>query len=59
MKNKKNSFMDHLEYYFNIYLPTVKGLSKSTIVSYKAMFRYSYTPHSMRHTTATSLERKK
>ena len=39
MKNKKISFMDHLEYYFNIYLPTVKGLSKSTIVSYKATFR--------------------
>lgn len=30
MKNKKISFMDHLEYYFNIYLPTVKGLSQST-----------------------------
>lgn len=38
MKNKKISFMDHLEYYFNIYLPTVKGLSQSTIVSYKATF---------------------
>ena len=39
MKNKKVSFMDHLECYFNIYLPTVKGLSQSTIVSYKATFR--------------------
>ncbi len=39
MKNKKISFMDHLEYYFNIYLPTVKGLLQSTIVSYKATFR--------------------
>ena len=39
MKNKKVSFMDHLEYYFNVYLPTVKGLAQSTIVSYKATFR--------------------
>lgn len=39
MKNKKVSFMDHLECYFNIYLPTVRGLSQSTITSYKATFR--------------------
>lgn len=39
MKNKKVSFLDHLECYFNIYLPTVKGLSQSTIASYKATFR--------------------
>ena len=39
MKNKKVSFIDHLESYFNIYLPAVKGLSQSTIVSYKATFR--------------------
>ena len=39
MKNKKISFMNHLECYFNTYLPTVKGLSQSTIVSYKATFR--------------------
>jgi site-specific recombinase XerD len=31
--------MDHLEHYFNTYLPTVKGLSQSTIDSYKATFR--------------------
>ena len=36
MKNKKVSFMDHLECDFNIYLPSVKGLVQSTIVSYKA-----------------------
>lgn len=36
MKNKKVSFIDRLESYFNIYLPTVKGLSQSTILSYKA-----------------------
>lgn len=39
MKNKKVSFLDHLESYFNIYLPTVKGLSQATIASYKATFR--------------------
>ena len=31
--------MDHLEYYLVTYLPTVKGLSDATIVSYKASFR--------------------
>ena len=36
---KKVSFMDYLECYFNIYLPTVRGLSQSTIPSYKATFR--------------------
>lgn len=45
MKNKKVSFMDHLEYYFNIYLPTVKGLSQSTIVSYKAHSVYSWNSY--------------
>ena len=39
MGRKKISFMDHLERYFGIYLPTAKGLSESTIVSYKATFR--------------------
>lgn len=39
MGHKKDSFMNHLERYFNTYLPTVKGLSQSTINSYKATFR--------------------
>jgi len=39
MRRKNNSFMDHLEYYLVTYLPTVKGLSDATIVSYKASFR--------------------
>ena len=39
MKRKTDSFLDHLEYYFTAYLPTVKGLAKNTIVSYKATFR--------------------
>ena len=39
MRSKKRSFIEHLENYFNVYLPTVKGLSQSTIVSYKATFR--------------------
>lgn len=39
MGRKKNSFLDHLENYFDIYLPTAKGLSESTITSYKATFR--------------------
>lgn len=30
--------MDHLKCYFNIYLPTVRGLSRSKITSYKATF---------------------
>ena len=39
MRRKKNSFLDHLEYYLGIYLPMAKGLSSNTIVSYKATFR--------------------
>lgn len=39
MKCKKNTFLDLLEYYFNIYLPVAKGLSNATITSYKATFR--------------------
>ena len=39
MKCKKNTFLDLLEYYFNIYLPVAKGLSNATIKSYKATFR--------------------
>lgn len=39
MKRKKNSFLNHLEYYFDTYLPVAKGLSESTITSYKATFR--------------------
>ena len=39
MGRKKNSFLDHLEYYFDTYLPTAKGLSESTVTSYKAAFR--------------------
>lgn len=39
MKRKKQSFLDHLECYLVTYLPTAKGLSPATIVSYKATFR--------------------
>lgn len=39
MRHKKDSFLDLLEYYFGTYLPTAKGLSLSTITSYKAVFR--------------------
>lgn len=39
MRRKNDSFLDHLEYYFDTYLPTAKGLARSTIVSYKATFR--------------------
>lgn len=39
MKRRKESFIDLLEYYFDTYLPTAKGLSDATIVSYKATFR--------------------
>ncbi|MCR4851022.1 MAG: site-specific integrase [Lachnospiraceae bacterium] len=39
MKRKKNTFLDHLEYYFNTYLPIAKGLSEATITSYKDTFR--------------------
>lgn len=39
MRHKNDSFMNQLERYFNTYLPTVKGLSQSTINSYKATFR--------------------
>ena len=39
MRRKRNSFLDHLEYYLSTYLPMAKGLSDATIVSYKAAFR--------------------
>ena len=39
MKRKNISFMDHLERYFNAYRPMIKGLSSSTLDSYKATFR--------------------
>lgn len=39
MRNKKDSFLELLEYYFNTYLPVAKGLSQSTITSYKSTFR--------------------
>ena len=39
MRRKNDSFLELLAHYFDTYLPTVKGLSKSTIVSYKATFR--------------------
>lgn len=38
MKNK-NTFLSVLNEYFSSYLPFAKGLSKSTITSYKATFR--------------------
>ena len=39
MMRKKETFLDLLEYYFETYLPTAKGLAELTIVSYKATFR--------------------
>ena len=39
MRRKNDSFIDYLECYFNSYLPIAKGLSKSTISSYKTTFR--------------------
>ena len=39
MRNKSVSFLEMLEYYFKIYLPTAKGLADSTIKSYKTVFR--------------------
>ena len=39
MKRKHDSMMDHLERYFSTYLPVGKGLSQSTIDSYKTTFR--------------------
>lgn len=39
MAYKKETFLNLLEYYFVTYLPTVRGLSTSTVVSYKATFR--------------------
>ena len=39
MSYKKESFIDILEHYFNYYLPTARGLSPSTIASYKSTFR--------------------
>ena len=39
MRGKKHSFLEYLKYYLDTYLPTAKGLSPATIVSYKATFR--------------------
>ena len=39
MRNKKESFVELLQYYFESYLPITKGLSEKTITSYKATFR--------------------
>ena len=39
MKRKHESLMNHLERYFSTYLPMGKGLSQSTIDSYKTTFR--------------------
>ena len=39
MKRKHDLLMNHLEHYFSTYLPMGKGLSQSTINSYKATFR--------------------
>ncbi len=36
---KKDKFYDLLQDYFNEYLPVAKGLSESTTISYKAIFR--------------------
>lgn len=38
MKRKHESLMNHLERYFSTYLPMGKGLSQSTIDSYKNNF---------------------
>lgn len=39
MRNKRESFVELLQYYFESYLPITKGLSEKTIISYKATFR--------------------
>lgn len=39
MKRKKDRFYELLQDYFNEYLPVARGLSESTITSYKATFR--------------------
>ena len=39
MKRKRNKFFELLQDYFNEYLPITRGLSESTIISYKATFR--------------------
>lgn len=39
MKRKKDRFYEILQNYFDEYLPLAKGLSRSTIISYKATFR--------------------
>ena len=39
MKRKRNKFYELLQDYFNEYLPIARGLSESTIISYKATFR--------------------
>lgn len=39
MKHKRDRFYDLLKDYFEVYLPVAKGLSASTIISYKTAFR--------------------
>jgi len=49
MKRRKNGsvFLDHLEYFINVYMPVTRGLSKNTIISYKTAFtlliKFMYT----------------
>lgn len=56
MKRRKDRFYELLQDYFNEYLPVAKGLSESTIISYKATFRllmeYMYN---VRETTSDAI----
>lgn len=41
MRKKKSEghFLKHLEHFVNVYMPDARGLSKNTVISYKATFR--------------------
>ena len=41
MRKKKSEgiFLKHLEHFVNVYMPDSRGLSKNTVISYKAAFR--------------------
>lgn len=37
-RRTRSVFMEHLEYFINVYMPVTRGLSRNTIISYKTAF---------------------
>ncbi|MCI8846575.1 MAG: tyrosine-type recombinase/integrase [Lachnospiraceae bacterium] len=37
-RRTRSAFLEHLEYFINVYMPVTRGLSRNTIISYKTTF---------------------